>query len=130
LKFGFFHGFPRFLRGGPTKRNLESQIFLRFLGILKDGLAQKFSKLELLRSFLRIFEGTDPPKKIVSPRTCPRFSWEFEGGQRKIAVFHFFAGVQFVLQLCHVFCSCAFFFADVLNLCIIPTYNFADVQMK
>jgi hypothetical protein len=32
--------------------------------------------------------------------------------------------------LCHVFCSCAFSFADVLKLCIIPTYNFADVQMK
>ncbi len=42
----------------------------------------------------------------------------------------FFAVVQFVLQLCHVFCSCAFCLADVLKLCIIPTYNFADVQMK
>jgi hypothetical protein len=51
------------------------------------------------------------------------------GGQRKIAVFHFFAGVQFVLQLCHGFYSCAFF-ADVLKLCIIPTYIFADLQMK
>jgi hypothetical protein len=42
----------------------------------------------------------------------------------------YFAVVQFVLQLCHVFCSCAFSFADVLKLCTIPTYNFADVQMK
>ncbi len=32
-----------------------------------------------------------------------------------------FAVVQFVLQLCHVFCSCTFPFADVLNLCTIPT---------
>ncbi len=42
----------------------------------------------------------------------------------------YFAVLQFVLQLCHVFCSCAFSFADVLKLCTIPTYNFADVQMK
>jgi hypothetical protein len=42
----------------------------------------------------------------------------------------YFAVVQFVLQLCHVFCSCAFSFGDVLKLCNIPTYNFADVQMK
>ncbi len=31
-----------------------------------------------------------------------------------------FAVVPCILQLC-------FFFADVLKLCIIPTYNFADV---
>ncbi len=30
----------------------------------------------------------------------------------------------------HVFCSCAFCLADALKLCIIPTYNFADVHMK
>jgi hypothetical protein len=45
-------------------------------------------------------------------------------------IFHCLPVVQFVLQLCHVFCSCAFCFADVLKLYIIPTYNFADVQMK
>ncbi len=38
--------------------------------------------------------------------------------------------LQFVLQLCYVFYSCAFSFADVLKLCTIPTYNFADVQKK
>jgi hypothetical protein len=36
---------------------------------------------------------------------------------------HFFAVVQFVLQLCHVFCSCAFCLADVLKLYIILRYN-------
>jgi hypothetical protein len=48
----------------------------------------------------------------------------------KSPLWFFFAVVQFVLQLCNVFCSCAFCLADVLKLCIIPTYNFADVQMK
>jgi hypothetical protein len=51
-------------------------------------------------------------------------------GKRKSPLCIFLAVVQFVLQLCHVFCSCAFCLADVLKLCIIPTYNFADVQMK
>jgi hypothetical protein len=59
-----------------------------------------------------------------------RSSREMFRGQRKIAIVHFFAVVQFVLQLCHVFCSCAFCLADMVKLCFIPTYNFADVQMK
>ncbi len=46
------------------------------------------------------------------------------------AVVHFFAVLQFVLQLCHVFCSSAMCFAVVLKSCTIPTYNFADVLMK
>jgi hypothetical protein len=58
------------------------------------------------------------------------FSSAFTRWQRKITIAHFFAVVQFVLQLCHIFCSCVFCFADVLKLYIIPTYNFADVQMK
>jgi hypothetical protein len=51
-------------------------------------------------------------------------------GKGKLLSSIFFADVQFVLQLCHAFCSCTFFLADVLKLCSIPTYNFADVQMK
>jgi hypothetical protein len=50
-----------------------------FLGILKDGLAQNFTKLGLFCSFLGIMKGMDQPKKIVNPRSYPRFSWEFEG---------------------------------------------------
>ena len=66
-----------------------------------------------------------------------QFSYEFaifisvcDEGEGKSPLCIFFAVVQFVLQLCHVFCSCAFCLADVLKLCIIPTYIFADVQMK
>jgi hypothetical protein len=51
-------------------------------------------------------------------------------GKGKLPLCIFFAIVQFVLQLCHVFCSCTFSFADMLKLCTIPTYKFADVQMK
>jgi hypothetical protein len=54
----------------------------------------------------------------------------YRDGKGKLPLCIFFAVVQFVLLLWHVFCSCAFCLADVLKLCIIPTYNFADVQMK
>jgi hypothetical protein len=54
LKFGFSvvsHDFK------GTQKLLETWIFLQFLGILKDGLVQKFSDLGLLRSFLGILKG-------------------------------------------------------------------------
>jgi hypothetical protein len=42
MKFGFFCGFLQFL-GDP--KILETWIFLRCLGILKDGLIRKFHAL-------------------------------------------------------------------------------------
>ncbi len=54
----------------------------------------------------------------------------FPGGQRKIAIVHFFCSCTICFAVVPCFCSCAFCLADVLKLCNIPTYNFADVQMK
>jgi hypothetical protein len=59
LKFGFSHGFPRFL-GDP--KILEMLISPWFLGILKDGLVQNVSELGLLPSFLGILKGRTHPK--------------------------------------------------------------------
>ncbi len=53
---------------------------------------------------------------------------EYEGKRKLLS--------SIFLQVYNSFCSCAMyfavllFFADVLNLCIIPTYNFDDVQLK
>ncbi len=78
-KFGFFHGFPQFLRGGPTQKILKIWIFPRFLGILKDGLTQIFLKLGLFRSFLGILKGWNHTQKLANPRTYSRISQDFEG---------------------------------------------------
>jgi hypothetical protein len=68
-------------------------------------------------------------KKSFSVRQLGGEGDKWLEGKEKLLSCIFLAGVQFVLQLCHAFCSCAFF-SDLLKLRIIPMYNFADVQMK
>jgi hypothetical protein len=119
-------------RGSPQMYDTEGpyRVFLGYgLGNYRENTNRYHTEIPNRDTTLMIsnFETACLRQKFDIRDGQKQFGWREKENRNRA---FFFAVVQFVLQLCHVFCSCGFSFEDVLKLCTIPTYSSADVQMK
>ncbi len=78
-KFGFFRGFPQFLRGRAHPKKYQNSDFSAVSWEF-EGRAHPISfKTQIFPQFSQDLEGTDPPKKLANLRIYPRFSWDVKG---------------------------------------------------